>query len=221
MITIYFTRHSKSCRNLYESNGCPPIYGVSDITFRDTALCPDGIEKVIEKRKKLKEKIGEIDATITSPLKRCIETTLLTYQHIKQPIKPIYVMPLVMEYGNTPDCVGVPMKYIFNDPDIFSYRHFMSLNFQYFMEGFYSHVFPYPVEFNTDTIQWSVLDYRMNPQRSEWFFDFLRIYFRGKKIHVVSHGMFIHSIVGFIPDNYETIKVEYNPDNGEIKWNKI
>jgi len=221
MITIYFTRHSKSCRNLYDSNGCPPIYGVSDYTFRDTSLCPDGIEKVIVKRNKLREKMGDIDAIITSPLKRCIETALLTYQNVKQPIQPIFVMPLVMEYGNTHDCLGVPMKQIFNDPDIFSYRHFMSLNFQYFMEGFRSSVFPEQLYFHPESMEWSVLDYRMNPLRSEWFFDFLRIYFQGKKIHVITHGMFIYSILGFIPDNYQTIKVDYNPENGEIKWNKI
>jgi broad specificity phosphatase PhoE len=220
MITIFFTRHSKSTRNLYDSNGCPPIYGVSDVSFRDTALCPDGIEKVIAKRNKKIEKMGKIDAIITSPLKRCIQTSLLTYQHITHGIEPIYVMPLVMEYGNAHDSLGVPMRHIFNDPDIFSYRHFMALNFDYFTEGFYSNIVQ-NLNFNVDTMEWTILDYRMNPLRSEWFFDFLRTHFRGKRIHVVTHSMFMYSIIGFIPDNYETVKVDYNPDTGEISWNKI
>ena len=221
MITIYFTRHSKSCHNLYEANGFPPIYGVSEYTFRDTALCPDGIEKVISKRSRVIDKIGEIDAIITSPLKRCIETTLLTYQNVKHAIHPIHVMPLVMEYGNAMDCLGVPMRHIFNDPDIFSYRHFMALNFDYFTEAFYSNSIPHRPHFNVESMEWTVLDYRMNPLRSEWFMTFLRTHFLGKRVHVVTHGMFIYSIVGFIPDNYQTIKVDYNTESGEIKWNKL
>lgn len=222
MITLYFTRHSISCRNLYDSIGQPSLHDVNVTTFRDTSLCPDGIERVTRKRDEKRKKMGEVDAIISSPLKRCIETTLLTYQNVKdKSVYPIYVMPLVMEYGPGPDSLGVPMNQLCSDPDVFSYRHFPSLDFTYFMEGFRSQHYPSEMQFNRYTMEWSILDYRMNPQRSEWFFDFLRTHFRGKRIHVVTHSLFIYSIIGHIPDNYDTIKMEYNPDNGEIRWNKL
>ena len=222
MITIYFTRHSTSCRNLYDSLGQPALNGVNSVTFRDTPLCPDGIERIIRKRDEKRRKIGEIDATITSPLKRCIETTLMTYQNVhNRAIKPIYVMSLVMEYSAGHDSLGNSMSQICTDPTIFSYRHFPSLDFNYFMEGFQSQHFTGVNQFRPYTLEWAILDYRMNPQRSEWFFDFVRTHFQGKRIHVVTHSMFIYSIIGVIIDNYETVKVDFNTETGEIKWNKI
>lgn len=222
MITIFFTRHSKSTRNLYDANGQPNINFVNDTTFRDTALCPDGIEKVIEIRGKLKEKMGKIDAILTSPLKRCIQTTLLTYQDVKEKtVYPIYVMSLLTEYSYGPDSLGVPMNQLKSDPDIFSYRHFPSLDFQYFLEGYESKHHETPMLYSGSGLEWCILDYRMNPERSRWFFDFLKIHFMGKKIHVVTHSLFIHRILGVIPDNYETIKVFYDTEHETIKWEKV
>jgi broad specificity phosphatase PhoE len=195
---------------------------VNSLTFRDASLCPDGIEKVIMKRDDLRNKMGEIDVIITSPLKRCVQTTLLTYQNIQdKSIYPIYVMPLVMNYSANPDSLGIPMSQLCSDPDIFSYHNYPALEFKYFMEGFSSQYFPSSFGFNPYTMEWSISDYRMNPHRSEWFFDFVRTHFRGKRIHVMTHSQFIYSIIRYLPNNYETIKVEYNPDNGEFNWNKL
>jgi broad specificity phosphatase PhoE len=222
MITIFFTRHSISCRNQYDRMGKPTIKNVNDTTFHDTPLCPDGIEKVIKNRKALLEKMGKIDEIITSPLKRCIETTLLTYQDNKNTsFYPIYVMSLVMEYSNGPDSLGKPISQICSDPSIFSYRHFQALNYQYFMEGYQSDYFSQPIQMNPHSMEWCVLDYRMNRQRSKWFFEFLKTHFRGKRIHVITHSLFIYSILGFMPDNYDTLKVLYNPDTEEITWSRL
>jgi len=222
MITIFFTRHSISCRNQYDRMGNPKIKNVNDTTFHDTTLCPDGIERVIYNRKELQEKMGKIDGIITSPLKRCIETTLLTYQNDTNiSFHPIYVMSLVMEYGNGPDSLGKTINQLCSDPSIFSYRHFQYLDFQYFMEGFQSRYFTHPITVNPNSMEWCVLDYRMNHQRSKWFFEFLQMHFRGKKVHVITHSWFIYSILGYVPDNYETLKVLYNPDTKEMTWSKL
>ena len=222
MITIFFTRHSISTRNLYDSNGEPQLSFVNDTTFRDTALCPDGIERVIQMRGKTREKMGAVDAILTSPLKRCIQTTLLTYQDMKEKsVYPIHVMSLLTEYSYGPDSAGVPMNQLNSDPDVFSYRHFPSLNFNYFMEGYQSQFHPKPLLLNGSGMEWCVLDYRMNPERTRWFFEFLKKHFRGKKIHVVTHSLFIRSVLGYIPDNYETLKVVYDTETEKIKWSKL
>jgi len=221
MITIFFTRHSKSTRNLYDANGEPILNNVTEMSFRDTALCPDGIEKVIQKREKLKEELGVIDAILTSPLKRCVQTTLLTYQDVKdKSVYPIYVMSLLMEYSLGPDSTGVPMSQLCSDPDIFSYRHFHSLNFQYLMEGYQSKNFS-KNELIDIGIEWCVLDYRINTKRTKWFFEFIKKHFMDRRIHVISHGLFIHSVLGQIIDNYETVKVIYNTETEKIKFYKV
>ena len=221
MITIFFTRHSKSTRNLYDANGQPILNNVTEMSFRDTALCPDGIEKVIQKREKLKEEMGVIDAILTSPLKRCVQTTLLTYQDVKdKSVYPIYVMSLLMEYCSGPDSIGVPMSQLCSDPDIFSYRHFPSLNFKYLIEGYQSKNFS-KYELIDIGIEWCALDYRINTKRTKWFFEFIKKHFMDRRIHVISHGLFIHSILGQIIDNYETVKVIYNTETEKIKFYKV
>ena len=70
-------------------------------------------------------------------------------------------------------------------------------------------------------MEWCVLDYRMNPERTRLFFAFLKKHFRGKKIHVVTHSLFIRSVLGYIPDNYETLKVVYDTETEKIKWSKL
>ena len=221
MITIFFTRHSKSTRNLYDGNGEPILNNVTEMSFRDTALCPDGIEKVIQKREKLKEELGVIDAILTSPLKRCVQTTLLTYQDVKdKSVYPIYVMSLLMEYSSGPDSTGVPMSQLCSDPDIFSYRHFHSLNFEYLIEGYQSKNFS-KNEFIDIGIEWCALDYRINTKRTKWFFEFIKKHFMDRRIHVISHGLFIHSVIGQIIDNYDTVKIIYNTETEKIKFYKI
>jgi broad specificity phosphatase PhoE len=221
MITIFFTRHSKSTRNLYDANGKPILNNVTDTSFRDTALCPDGIEKVIQKREILKEEMGVIDAILTSPLKRCVQTTLLTYQDVKdKSVYPIYVMSLLMEYCSGPDSTGVPMSQLCSDPDIFSYCHFPSLNFEYLLEGYQSKNFS-KNELIDIGIEWCALDYRINTKRTKWFFEFIKKHFLDRRIHVISHGLFIYSILGQIIDNYETVKVIYNTETEKLKFYKI
>jgi broad specificity phosphatase PhoE len=202
--------------------GRPSIPYVNDTAFRDTPLCPEGIENIIYNRKQLRNTMGAVDVIFTSPLKRCIETTLLSYQDVNtSSFQPIHTMSLLMEYSKGAESIGVPMSQMKNDPTVFCYRHYPSLDYRYFMEGFHSNHYPSNLGFNEHTLEWTILDYRSNHQRTKWFFDFVRTRFRGKRIHVVTHSMFMYSFLGFIPNNYETVRVLYNPDTGEIKWDKI
>lgn len=222
MITIFFTRHGKSCRNLYDENGKPEIKNVNDYTFRDTPLCADGLEEIIYKRKakmQFVEALGPVDCTIVSPMKRCLETALCTYQiYPLRQMYPIYVMSLVQEYGSAPDCLGKPMGEICTDPVILSYRHYTELDFTYFMEGFFGSETA-PTKTDMSAMKWTILSYRTNYFRTQRFFEFIAARFTaGQRIHVFTHGNFIHSVVGVIPKNYETVEVHFMPVTGEINW---
>jgi broad specificity phosphatase PhoE len=207
--TVYLTRHAKSTRNYYDQHNID-FLKIPDDVFLDTSLCPEGIESVIMKRKLLRNKIGPVDIIFTSPMKRCLQTTLLTFEDIvQQRIPGIYVMPLLTEIGTSTDCIGKHRKEIIQDPDIFEYKHYPALNFKkYFNEGI------------PNTENWINPSFLLNTQRTQQFLKFVQTHFFGKTIHVFTHSGFIYHLLGKIVDNYETICIKIDA-NHQIQWKLI
>jgi broad specificity phosphatase PhoE len=214
MITLFLTRHAKSTRNYYDEK---TTLNMNDSIFRDCALCPEGIESIIKNRERLQGKIGNVDIILTSPMKRCIQTTLATYESKNQKINPIYVMPLITEFGNGYDSMGKTMNEICTDPDIFEYKHFPALDFErFFSEGMSS-----SIHNNMNNLSWTNVKFLMDESRIGKFLSLLKDKFVGKRIHAFSHSGFIRKLTGCSLHNYQTICVTINTENNILSWKLI
>ena len=218
MITLFLTRHAKSTRNYYDEKGSiNHNYNITENTFHDTALCPEGIESVILQRQKLQENIGSVDFIMTSPMKRCIQTCLATYEK-KSYLPPIYVFPLLTEFGNRPDSIGKSMIEISSDPDIFEYNHYKSLDFQsIFLE---SVPITNPVDVMKNT-SWMDSKFLLDSSRIHKFVSFLKKNFLGKKIHAFTHSGFIKHFLGINANNYQTFCVVIDTINNKFTWEHV
>jgi broad specificity phosphatase PhoE len=214
MITLFLTRHAKSTRNYYDEKINPK--NINDSIFRDCALCPQGIESIIKNRDALQSKIGQVDAIMTSPMKRCIQTTLATYESKNQKIHPIHVLPLLTEFGNRYDSTGRSMEEICTDPDIFEYKHFPALEFeQFFSEGL-SHKVN-----SMNNLSWTYVNFLMDDSRITKFIRLLKENFIGKRIHAFTHHGFIKRLTGYEADNYQTICVMMDTQREVLSWKLV
>lgn len=214
MITLFLTRHAKSTRNYYDENANSK--DINDSIFRDCALCPQGIESVIKNRDKLQSKIGRVDVMMTSPMKRCIQTTLATYETKNQKIHPIHVLPLLTEFGNGYDSMGKSMNEICTDPDIFEYIHFPALEF----ERLFSEGMGHKVNSMTNN-SWTHVKFLMDDSRITKFINMLKEKFIGKRIHAFTHHGFIKKLTGYESDNYQTICVMMDTQREVLSWKLV
>ena len=214
MITLYLTRHAKSTRNYYNENSNFTL--INDSIFRDCALCPQGIESVIKNRDTLQSKIGHIDVRLTSPMKRCIQTTLATYETKPQRIHPIHVLPLLTEFGEGYESMGRTMNEICTDPDIFEYKHFPALEFEkFFSEGMNHNINPMTNQ------TWTNVKFVMDESRVAKFVKFLKEKFIGKRVHAFTHHGFIKRLTGYDADNYQTICVMMDTKQEVLSWKLV
>ena len=214
MITIFLTRHAKSTRNYYDEKINPK--NINDSIFLDCALCPQGIESIIKNRDILQSNIGQVDVIMTSPMKRCIQTTLATYESKNQKIHPIHVLPLLTEFGNRYDSTGHSMDEICNDPDIFEYKHFPALEFeQFFSEGL-GHKVNY-----MNNLSWTYVNFIMDESRVAKFIKLLKENFIGKRIHAFTHHGFIKRLTGYEANNYQTICVMMDTQREVLSWKLV
>jgi broad specificity phosphatase PhoE len=214
MITLFLTRHAKSTRNYYDEKINPK--NMNDSIFRDCALCPQGIESIIKNRDILQSKIGHIEVMMTSPMKRCIQTTLATYETKNYRTPRIHVLPLLTEFGNRSDSTGRSMEEICTDPDIFEYKHFPSLEFErFFSEGLGHKV-------NSMTNQtWTNAKFLLDDSRITKFIQLLKEKFIGKRIHAFTHHGFIKRLTGYEADNYQTICVIMDTKQEVLSWKLV
>lgn len=204
--TLFFTRHSQSLSNQLGSPSTIPA-NIQPDDFIDCGLSPDGLDNVVYWRNKKLAAVGPCDFIFTSPLKRCIQTTLMTYNKTVV-TGPIYVMSLLTEFDKYADCVGRPVADIKRDLDLIAYANYSKLDFNQYL-----------MEYNTS-------------QRDDWFampfrYDlhgriakirefFCRPQFTGKKVHVFSHGGVIGNLCGQSVVNYQTVKIVLDQSTGEI-----
>lgn len=214
MITLFLTRHAKSTRNYYDEKINPK--NINDSIFRDCALCPQGIESVIKNRDTLQSRIGHVDVMMTSPMKRCIQTTLATYETKHYRIPRIHVLPLLTEFGNRSDSTGRSMEEICTDPDIFEYKHYPDLEFErFFSEGLGHKV-------NSMTNQtWTNAKFLLDDSRITKFIQLLKEKFMGKRIHAFTHHGFIKRLTGYEANNYQTICVIMDTKQEVLSWKLV
>jgi broad specificity phosphatase PhoE len=205
-VIIYFTRHAESIAN---RNSARPHPNLKPHAFLDATLSGNGYAQVIENRAKKLEQIGKADFIFCSPLKRAIQTCLLTY-NTNQIDSNIYLLPLLMEFDKTFECEGVPVPQLLSDPELLTYENSTKLNCDYFWTS----------NPNKTTGEWYNLDFRYNLHgRIEQFFQLLKNKeFTNKTLHVYSHAGFIGNIPGFNQNihNYHTVKVTFNQDTNDL-----
>ena len=214
MITLFLTRHAKSTRNYYDEK--INSKGINESIFRDCAVCPQGIESIIKNRNQLQSKIGHVEVIMTSPMKRCIQTSLATYETKPYQIPRIHVLPLLTEFGNRYDSMGRSMNEICMDPDIFEYKYFSALEFErFFSEGMSNNM-----DVMTN-LSWTHVNFLLDDSRITKFIHVLKKNFIGKRIHAFTHHGFIKRLIGYDADNYQTICVMMDTQREVLSWKLV
>lgn len=196
-VIIYLTRHAQSCANYHFLF---PNKNINPIDHIDTPLSPEGIEQVILNRDNLVD--INCDVIFCSPLKRCIQTCLQTYNK-KDIVKNIYLTSILTECDDNYECQGRTIDEINKDIDLVYYKHFHQINYKYFWFG------------NPNSNNWSEPSFRIDvSRRVKSFFKLMSSpEFTGKKIHVFTHAGFIFNSIGNNVSNYSTVKLIYNQIN--------
>ncbi len=198
IVTIYLTRHAQSTWNYIHANGIQ----IDNAKMKNSALSTSGFESIVlHRQSKLKH---NIDYIFTSPLKRAIETCLLTYNTVDTK-NPIYVTPFLVEHSDTIDCAGISVDEMKTDVDILTYRNYKKLDYETY----------FPKDENKD---WSNINFRMDSDKR--VADFLKILssdkFTNKTVGVFSHHNFIAHFTGLYIENYKTIRFKYDQDTHAI-----
>lgn len=200
---IYFTRHAESIAN---RNGQYPNPNLKPHAFTDAPLSGHGYAQVIENRYKKLEHLGVADYIFCSPMKRAMQTCLLTYNNINVDAN-IYLTSLLIEFDKYPDCEGRPVTQIITDPELMTYNNSNKINLDYFWTDN-----PHQI-----TGEWYEPGFRYNlHHRIALFFNIFKDdKFTNKVVHVYSHAGFIGNIPEFNRSiaNYNTVKVTINRDN--------
>jgi broad specificity phosphatase PhoE len=198
---IYLTRHAESFTNWA---------GRADI--RNPKITPKGVESVEAKREKMMTGMTNTPTVILcSPLKRCLETCLLSYEMCDECPK-IYVMSILMEHNLEAENDGDEVEVIKTDPDLTKYKHFDKLNFNFMMYG-------------NDCAVWHDPKFRKNRlQRIESLWDFLSKVGNIKSAHIFTHCGFIDRFLQRNIDNFATWEVpieEGRPLGSWRTWRQI
>ena len=204
-VTIILVRHAESTANYYirEINKAEKICVPQ---FRNAGLSPKGFEAVIQSRHNLN--VIPVDYILCSPLKRALQTCLLTYNTDSDFNNHIHVCPLIMEHHNYIENKGIEVSEIQSDPDIMCYKNFSKLEWdRYFWFGL-----------TEPKIKWWKYNFRNNiEQRIQLFKDMLKDpMFTDKIIMVYTHWGFINKLLGICPENYESIVITFDQDSGDI-----
>ena len=204
VVTVYLTRHAESTAHRNGVNPQPNLKG--EMTFINAGLSSVGYEQIIKTRQSKLEKIGTADYIFCSPLKRAMQTCLLTYNETNVNC-PIYLMSLLTEFDKTPECEGVPVISILKDPELMTYKNSALINLDYFW--LYNDNNKVTGEWYNNTFRWDLYN------RISKFFEFMKLdKFTGKVIHVYSHAGFIGNVNNIKRgiNNYQTVKVVYNQE---------
>lgn len=203
IVTCLLTRHGQSTSN-YQSEHPNP--NVSLEKFRNAGLSPYGMDSISYWRNDKLSKMGNIDYIFTSPLKRAIETCLLT--HIHSANKPVYVMSLLTEFGGG-DSEGDYVHNIKTDVDIITFPNYNKLEFDKYFWVDNPH--------QASGIWWEVSFRDDLYNRMNKFKEFLKNpEFTNKSIAMYAHGGIFGALLGIGAYNYQTTKFKYNQETGEI-----
>src|SRR5258706_8103611 len=138
-VKIYLIRHAQSTANFYAQKILGDdnyIFGSNvnrlheDQKFINAGLSPMGFQSVITQRESLLKKINDADILFCSPIKRSLQTCLLTYQS-QQLNQNIYLLSLLTEFGDSLENNGVFIDVIQQDPDIISFDHSKKCDYTY------------------------------------------------------------------------------------------
>ncbi len=204
IVTIYLTRHAESTANY---NSKFPNENIPSEKFKNSGLSPYGLDSVVYWRNQKLEQMNNVDYIFTSPLKRALETCLMTY-NVKNINKPIYVLSLLTEFCENIDCEGDKIPDIKTDLDIACYINSCNLDFdKYFWLN----------NPNKDTGDWSKLDFRYDLYgRTDNFFELIKNDdFTDKTIAIYAHGGIVSSFLKIGAENYQTFKFKFNQVTGE------
>jgi hypothetical protein len=201
---VYFTRHAQSVFNAVSEEGLKP----DDSDPMSVAKPFSGMWDcgLTEKGRKQIEKCGmfitnnPIDFVLVSPYTRCLDTVMATYFPTQDDssAKPrMYAMSLLMEYSDSPDCIGSPISQLKEK---------------------------YPrVDFHTLLLKkspnkesnWYDMPLRKNIiERISLFETFLsenEKVFKGKTLHVITHGGFLENLLHKPVENYESFLMSFDP----------
>jgi len=196
---VYFTRHAQSVYNAVvegelKPNDADPMW--------DCGLSPKGQTQITQHREFFEGK--KIDYVLVSPYIRCLETAMATYYREpaqgqgEEKKKPrFYAMSILMEYAESPDCVGSSIPIL---KEKYPQVDFTALLMK--------------KSPNTEE-NWYALPFRKNIlERIGLFETFLsenRKVFNGKTIHVITHGGFLQNLIHKPVENYQTFFMTFDP----------
>lgn len=204
IVYVFITRHAQSTWNYYHSNHNPNI---DKNIFTNSALTSHGIEDIINKRDRKLLTLANTDFIFTSPLKRSIETCLLTYNKAILN-RNIYILSLLTELDTSCDNDGIFIEDILRDPDIVTCTNFSKLDTEYL----------FLANPNTENGEWWNIEFRQNVQKriSDLFIFLSDSKFTGKNVSLFSHNGFIANIIGNYVDNYQTVSFILNQEDRTI-----
>jgi broad specificity phosphatase PhoE len=204
-VTVYLTRHAQSTANFNLSKSNPESEKLEK--FTNSGLSPLGIIDVVKNRTEHLSNVGKVDYIFSSPLKRAIETCLLT--HIDSLDQPVYVMALVTEFADNPDCTGDYIESIKSDVDITSFPNCEKLDFEIYFWKNNPH---------RESGKWWELSFRYDLHgRVGKLIEFLKNpEFTGKTVSIFAHCGVVSALLGFGIQNYKTVKFEMCQKTGTI-----
>jgi len=168
--------------------------------YRNAGLSVNGFQQVFDKKGSILDVVKDSDIIITSPIKRAMQTCLLTYNDYLID-KSVYVMPLVTETSDSVENKGIWLPHIINNPDTICYRNSDKLDYKYFW-------------FSNYNAKWWCSSFRNNVDyRIKEFKKFLKQpEFTNKQVTIYTHWGFINCLTGLDIKNYDYVKLVYNQD---------
>ncbi len=220
-VTIYLVRHAESTANCYKANmGNSPDYSgvLPDIDyvrkenlFINASLSAEGFKQIFNKYKLPMHAINA-DFIFCSPIKRAIQTALLTYYDMDLDDKPIHILPLITEFGESPENIGVSQAKQQNDPEIICYKNYACIDWdQYFWQG--------NTPENKQSGEWWNESFRLNINKriSDLKIILSHQQFKNKSVILFTHYAFIKEFTGEKKGNYKMVEAKYDQITGDIE----
>jgi broad specificity phosphatase PhoE len=226
IVNVKIIRHSHSTANHFKDiHG----YNPTDDTYRNSGLSGKGVDMINNGREKIKEKLGNSDIILLSPLKRAIQTFLLLYND-EQLNKKVRIVPIFSEMHNLIENKGVSRSVTKNDPDINKQRNFKLIDFTNSDDALFYYDFGwkkiYEEGWKNDPINRikiiSNIDTWQNLEPNGMYdiktrIDMIKKFlssktFTGKNILIFSHCMTIHELLGRCPNNLGIGSFTFNQD---------
>lgn len=228
IVTAIFIRHALSLANVFKKEHKK---NPTDNSYINSGLHEDGLKQISKNRDKIISHIQGYDVVITSPIRRAMQTCLLSLpEDFSKTKKYIYTCPLFSEMENLIENKGVSNDVIKVDEDVCSLPNFDKVSFyKFYYEYGWKTIFHKGWKKNPALIQSiGLLNNPWEGEINETFTDrenrvklikdFLSDnYFTGKKIVVFTHWGVIKALTGKVVNNLGIVKITFNQNTKSIQ----